>query len=320
MQREVCKNARQDSKDFRNDYISTHSYVLEPLNMEVIQSLPFTKQRQKCIREFYIANRSMDTQKAKAVERTEDKGLLAGICSKTCKEVSTVDAPKCKEFLSINLKPMASFSDVEVTRLCEHQPEFGRKTPCKSELESAENADRARNGIFSTAVGKEGKYYSKNVHATDMQCSTISVKRNVPDFDFRHLSSAVSDASLANSMDFDKQEARKRTVVFSGTSDNTKIGLKDSQMPRITTGSNETELQNYAQAVGCLGENIHHSSFNGGAAQKKTFSQQEKKGTLSRRTVSGRELEKVRHEIRDSINSEISCLEKELDALWLKVP
>ena len=67
-------------------------------------------------------------------------------------------------------------------------------------------------------------------------------------------------------MDFDKQETRKRTVVFSGTSDNTQTGLKDSQMPRITTGSNEMEVQNYPQAVGCLGENLHHSSFNGGAA------------------------------------------------------
>jgi len=332
--REACKNARKEPQDFRSDYVSMHSYVLEPVNMDVVQSLPFTRRRQKCIREFYIANKSIETQKAKVADETEDNDSIkrgahsrenVDWCSKSGEDINSVDAHKCKEFLSINVKPMVSFSDVEVKRSCEHQRNFGRKKLCQSELETTENADRAKDRILPTAIRKEKRIYGKNVDATVMQCGTVIVKENPPDFDFRHLSSVISDASsspvLPNSIDFDEQETRKRTVVFSRTNDNSQTGWKDSQMPRIIPGNGEMEVQNYSPTNGCVNEKLHHSSYNGGnTVQKKTFSQLDKKGTSSRRTISGRELEKVRHEIRDSINSEISCLEKELNALLLKVP
>ena len=106
---------KKESRNFTADSKVTHKYVIEPVNLRVVQNFPCMKARQKYVRGFQIANRSAAEARRDSVKMQNDRrNRMAQMSRKTGWESPNSNKKSEKElvarhdFISVNRSPLGN--------------------------------------------------------------------------------------------------------------------------------------------------------------------------------------------------------------------
>ena len=326
---------RKGPKGIRNNQKASHNYAIEPVNMKVIQNLPYMKTRQKLIRNFYIADRSKDLQRTKvtgSLKRIDRAGEPASWYSKTCQKHNRQEASKRKEFLSINMRPAPYDTDIEVENLCENEPNCDGKRQFIDFLGKTDNVERNKTWVFRKATGNKNSIGRESADFAKIDFNSNNVEENAKDLVCNHENEIISYGNTNNTTAVDKstsilrnslpndKEAKMREVRFSRIGNSIQANEKNCELSRTNNGSDiVSEVTNHPEVMRkglfCLNYNETEEVIQGAT----DFADRGWAGPTKGFNSSGQGPDNVRHEHRNSINNETSYLEKDLEILRLKV-
>ena len=310
---------KRELRDFKTEVKSVHNYALEPIDLRVIQNLPRMKTRQKCIRGFYIADRSSNRacrDFAKRAANIDRKGIdsrsleVGNGTSNTNHRCRKQKAPKRREFLSINLRPVTNRNDNETERWREN-PLFAIKNRQDSgldgnkwELDTIEDEDLREVNEKQSEDGQEAVWNQK-------RSRDDSVTENASDFNHNHTDLLGIDNDLnektANDpynteiIDSIVESNKKRVTLFFKASNNKQTFQENHELP---TDSEAVVDGSYVQDET--------------ARDKENAVAEEQELTENSNSQPAELLENLRREIRESVENESSKLQEELHALQLK--